>query len=267
MTRRDAVLVTRPLGEADPLVAALRAHGRAVVAIPTVVAVPEPAGGALDTALATSDGWDWIVVTSAEGARALAAAWGRAQPTATTPGPRIAAVGPATASALSDAGFHVDLVAEQSEGVGLARALASTEDLHHQRILLPRADLAGRDLPDALRASGAQVREVIAYRSVVGPEVSAVPLSAALRTGKLAAAVVASPSAARGLLALAESSDLADVALDLPIVSIGPTTTAACADLGFRTVHQADRPTLDALVAAVEHVLTDRQPVAAGSPT
>src|SRR2546425_924107 len=80
-----AVLVTRPGGENDPLVAELESRGFRVRAVPTVLTRAVPVEWP-DFAR-----YDWVVVTSAAGVAALPVALA---------GPRWAAVREATASAL-----------------------------------------------------------------------------------------------------------------------------------------------------------------------
>jgi uroporphyrinogen-III synthase len=79
-------------------------------------------------------GYDWLVVTSANGARELA----RRGVTAN----RIAAVGPATAAALRENGLRVDLVASVHSQEGLRDELTGT-------LLLAAAEGARRDVLDA----------------------------------------------------------------------------------------------------------------------
>ncbi len=273
MTRAPLVLVTRPSGLADPLVPLLAARGYRVAAVATVVTSPVAADGALDRALTDPDGWAWIVVTSAFGATVVGEALARApgdrparpsnldRAAARTQGggtprksPRWAAVGPATAAELERWGIRVDLVPLESSGVGIARELTARSDLRGLRVLLGRADAASSDLPDALRAAGAQVHEVMAYHTLEAPGESAAGVAEALADGDLAAIVVASGSAVRGLVALATGAGLRDRVLAMPLVSIGPRTTAVARDLGIATVVEADRPSAEALAAAVAAV-------------
>jgi uroporphyrinogen-III synthase len=251
------VLVTRPPDAADRLVALLQARGYRVAAVPTVETRPSPPGGPLDHAIADPDGWDWIVVTSATGARAAGealtrtgtAGGGRGGTARTT---RWAAVGPATAGALQALGIPVDLVPRESTGAGIASDLVAPGTARYARILLARADAAAGDLPAALRAAGADVHEVVAYHTVEAPPESAAPLDAALVDGTLAAIVVASGSAVRGLVRLATAAGLLHRVLATPLIAIGPSTSAAARDLRIAGVVQAVAPTPEALVAAVD---------------
>jgi uroporphyrinogen-III synthase len=230
-----ALLSTRPEGERDPLVARLRALGYRVHAVPTVVTEPLPFA-APDLA-----GYDWVVVTSATGARALL--------DAASPGPsavRWAAVGPRTAAELGARGLVVAAVPEQSRGARVAEAIAEVEPLAGLHVLLARADAAAEDLPAALRAAGARVEDLAVYHTVVGPEASRAGVAAALADEELAAAVFASGSAVMGLLRLG-----GEPARRLPAITIGPATTEVARAEGLRVVAEAERPGLDGLVSAV----------------
>jgi uroporphyrinogen-III synthase len=90
----------------------------------------EPLG---DDAIDAS-GYDWLVVTSANGAHEL----GRRGVTAN----RIAAIGPATAAALREHGLHADLVPTTHTQEGLREELSG-------RLLLAAAEGARRDVLDA----------------------------------------------------------------------------------------------------------------------
>lgn len=256
MTSAPLVLVTRPSGPADPLVAVLRARRYRVAAVPTVEIRPIAPDGPLDRALTDPDGWAWIVVTSALGAaivgETLARSQGRVTPRQS---PRWAAVGPATADALERSGIRVDLVPHESSGVGIARELTTRSDLRGLRVLLTRADAASRDLPTALAAAGAEVHDVVAYHTVEAPGGSAGAVAEALADGDLAAIVVASGSAVRGLFQLASDAGMRQRMLETPIVSIGPRTSAVARDLGVATVVEADQPSTKALAAAIDLAL------------
>jgi uroporphyrinogen-III synthase len=217
------VLVTRPAGEDDPLVAELEARGYAVRAVPTVATRP------LAVEWPDFDAYDWIVLTSATGVATL--------PDVGSAG-RWAAVGEATAAALRARGVEVAAVPAVANGLALAETIP---DAAGARVLLVRGALAAADLPTGLRARGATVDEVVAYETVEGPEASRPKLA-----GLDAAAVVfASGSAVRGYLTLGGRSDV-------PAVTIGPRTSAVARDAGFTVVAEASARSAAELAAAVE---------------
>jgi len=105
VSQRPLLLITRPRAQAGELVARLEAAGCGTVAVPTVAFDATSSARAVDAMLAGLDGAAWLVVTSANGADALAARMavtGRAVPDSG----RVAAVGPATAAALQGAGVR-----------------------------------------------------------------------------------------------------------------------------------------------------------------
>lgn len=232
------VLVTSPSGEETARL--LEAAGATPVSVPTIEtrAVESPV---LDAALADPAAYDWIVVTSANGA---AAVLDRLDVTGAAGGPRWAAVGPKTAAALEAGGIAVDHVPEAGFGAAIPDGMG---DLSGRRVLLARAAGAGEDLPAILRERGADVDDLVAYETVEGPESSRAAIEAALDSG-LDAAIFTSGSTARGCVRLAGGPRaLAGVA----VVAIGPSTAAAVAEAGLRADAVAERPTPEGLVAAL----------------
>jgi uroporphyrinogen-III synthase len=220
------ILVTRPAGEHDALVAALTERGYSVVAVPTA------ATETLTVHPERLRGFDWIVVTSAAGVAALPELPARS---------RYAAVGPATAAALEARGVSPEVVPEQSDGTALAEAIPEPAG---KRVLLARADIAATDLPDRLRELGAEVVELAVYRTVEGPRNSRQALAAAQWESGLAAAVFASGSAVRGYLTLGGDPHL-------PAVTIGPRTTEVARAAGMNVIGEASEQSTRSLAAAV----------------
>lgn len=275
-----AVMLTRPADSDEGLAVALTGQGLDVVSVPTIETKPVRPGGELDAAVGDLDRFDWVVVTSATGVRAVAAAARRRSVRLAAARPRWAVVGPATGRALEAVGVTRPVVPGRSRGSALATALSAAESLTGRRVLVPRADIATPELPDALRAAGADVVEVVAYRTIEGPAKAMRAMSDALDVPDLAAVVVASGSAVRGLLALATAIDgehaghehipgpgsqdsrprgapsrgpdgAARRVRSLALVSIGPATSEAARAAGLQVAAEAENPTTAALVAAV----------------
>lgn len=157
--------------------------------------------------------YDWVVVTSVTGARELRRRM-RGSPK------RVAAIGRATADAFG----HADLVPKVSTQDGLVAEFPRP----HGKVLFAGAEAARRLLVDELGAEFVPL-----YRT--RPLRPAHPLHADL-------VVVASPSAAHALAAVRN---------DIPVVSIGPETTAAARDHGIRVVREAETHDHDGLLRAV----------------
>jgi uroporphyrinogen-III synthase len=202
------IVVTRSDEQADPLVARLEALGHEVVRCPLIRI--EPLG---DDPIDPSP-YDWLVVTSPNGARELARRLtGRPQ--------RIAAIGPGTAEALREHGLEADLVPAIHTQEGL---LAELPD---GRILLAAAEGARRLLVDERGADFLPL-----YRTV--------ELQPPAPVGDLA--LLASASAARAL---------ATTGARLPVVAIGPQTAVEARAQGLDVVAIADSHDLEGLLDVV----------------
>lgn len=243
MTRR--ILVTRPLSADDDLPHRLEAHGFVPIHVPCVEIDRVSAAGELEAMLRGLDGADWLVITSANGAAALADsmdATGIRLPAATC----VAAVGPATATALTRAGIRVDHVPGAYRTAAIAPGLG---DVSGRRVVLARADSATPDLTDALKARGASVEEVVAYRTVEGPASSRDHIRSALYRD-LDGVTFTSGSTVRGLLRLASPVDRGR-ARSVPAFCIGPPTAETARRYGFDVAATASVHTSAALADTI----------------
>ena len=164
---------------------------------------------------------------------------------------RVAAIGPATAAALSDHGITADLMPAAYTTRSVANSFASL-DIQGARILLPRADIAPTTLPDGLRQMGALVTEVSAYHTAV-PEDAAAVASETL-SGTIDAVTFTSSSTVRNLVSLLGGPALIN---ESKVVSIGPVTSATASELGVRVDREAAEHTVRGVADAVLEVLGD----------
>jgi uroporphyrinogen-III synthase len=201
------VVVTRPRAQADELAALLRERGFEPVLCP-VIEIETIDDGPIDVSE-----YDWVIVTSANGAAELARR-------VSGDLPRVAAVGKATATALSEHGLTADFVPSRSSQEGLLEELPRPVG----RALFVGAAGARRLLADKLPADFRAV-----YRTLdLQPEPAA---------GHLV--LLASPSAARAW---------ARAGGGLPAITIGPQTSAAARAAGLDVVAEADTPDAAGLV-------------------
>lgn len=243
------VLVPRPAE--NELCALLAERGAVPLPIPLIrIRFPGP-GGALDEVAGRLSDFDWIVVTSANGVRAL---FGRMKALGIVPAAAIrwAAVGPATAAALENRGVGVDRIPDAHVSTAIADELG---ELEGRRVLLPRAGMATRELPEALAARGARVDEVVAYDTELGPESSREPLARALDRG-LDAAIFTSGSTIAGFVRLA--GDVRTRLAGVETVCIGPTTARELEREGVRPSAVARGRTPSDLMEALEEVVHAR---------
>jgi uroporphyrinogen-III synthase len=202
------VIVTRPRAQAEPLAKALRERGFEPVLCSLIETVP------IDDGPVEVGGYDWVVVTSANGAEQLARRHLGYLP-------RVAAVGAATAQVLADYGIAADFVPRDASQTGLVAELPTP----HGRILFVGAEGTGELLQSEL---GADARYVYRTREL---EPEPVP------EGDLV--LLASGSAARAW---------AKLGVDIPAISIGRSTTAVALAAGIEVVGEAQTPDVQGLV-------------------
>jgi uroporphyrinogen-III synthase len=251
------VLVTRPKNQAAGLVRYLRAAGVTVIHVPTVaVVLSDP--GELVAALQAYPTPSWVVVTSSNGAKAVASALERMGPL--PPGCRVAAVGPTTARSLGRAGIKVDLVPTRFLTSEIAAELG---EVAGQRVVLARADAANPQLRRLLTNEGAHVDEVVAYRTLEGPAASRPLIRRALAAAeRIDLLTFTSGSTVRGLLSLLPEQDLKRRARLIPAACIGPVTAAEAHRLGFSTPVVSSVHTAPALAQAIVRHLMNMESVA-----
>jgi uroporphyrinogen-III synthase/uroporphyrinogen III methyltransferase/synthase len=166
--------------------------------------------------------------------------------------PEIAAVGAATADAARDAGLDVSVVPREYVAESLVEALAGR--VANRRMLLARAEIARDVIPDALRAGGAAVDVVDAYRNGVPADAPGLLRKALMRP--VDAAAFTSSSTALHLAEVAVRAGIAFPLAGVQAVSIGPVTSQTLRDLGWPPAAEADPHDVPGLIAAVADVLT-----------
>jgi uroporphyrinogen-III synthase len=240
-----SILVTRAAGQADDLVMALRDAGLNPVSVPSIEVEFEPPRSAIDSAAGLLHTYRWVVITSVNGARSILKAAERIRTELGMPG--WAVIGKSTGAVLEREGIEVGFEPSQATGSALAAELPIELG---DWVLVVRGNLAGDRLAERLRTRGAQVDDVVAYRTREAPESSRGLFRAMIAGGPIAAVVFASGSAVRGLLSLGRAEGI-DVR-SLPAVCIGPETADEAQRRGFRVlaVSPAAEPAALAAVAA-----------------
>jgi uroporphyrinogen-III synthase len=167
---------------------------------------------------------------------------------------RVAAVGAATAHELGSRGVPIHLVPAEGTAARLAVHMVGA-GAGGTRILLPVGNLARPHLRRGLEEAGAQVDQVVAYRTVRPAEVDEAALEA-VRRGDIDAVALASPSAIRHLVDLLGPH--ASCLQKARLACIGPTTAAEVRELGLEPSAVAGEHTLQGLVQAIASLFGER---------
>ncbi len=248
------ILVTRARHQAGVLANRLRALGATVQEIPAIEIVPPESFAPLDRALQDLSSYQWLIVTSANGARALADRMGTLAVLRAAFAPlKIAAVGSSTAQVLREIGLEVAVTPREYVAESLLEALG--DHVRGQRVLLVRAAVARDVIPDALHARGATVDVVDAYRTVI-PAESVAQMRTVFEAGSAIpdAATFTSSSTATNFLHLLDEAGV-KLPKTMRTISIGPITSQTLRENGWEPAAEADPHDLNGLVQAVIQAL------------
>jgi len=242
------VLVTRARRQARELSQLLLKRGAVPVETPVIKIKPLPNSEELKQAILNLKNYHWIIFTSVNGVEAffnqlytlnLDARWLK--------GIYIGAIGPATARALGEKGLRPDCVPQKYTSQGLLAELKK-QDINEKRVLLPRAQAAGKTLALGLISLGAEVDEVAAYRTLPD-RVGLAGVKPMLLEGEIDIVTLTSSSTVTSLLSILGKKRGIINAL---IACIGPETEANALKAGLRVDIVAKSHTMSGLVEAIE---------------
>ncbi len=238
------ILITRPQSQADGFAAALSDAGFEPIFFPVIEIRPIGDTSALDGALRKLACYDWVVFTSVNGVEAF---WARLEALEIRnfpPDIQVAAIGPKTAEALRSRGVSPAFVPTEYVAEAILPGLG---DLKGRWVLLPRAEIARRALPEAITAAGGVAHEIAAYQTLP-TQIDPQGLEA-LRQG-VEVITFTSPSTVHNFIQIANNAGLDP--LNLPgrplVACIGPITTSAAGAEGLAVDMVAHSYTTEGLV-------------------
>ncbi|MGH7797143.1 MAG: uroporphyrinogen-III synthase [Candidatus Binatia bacterium] len=247
------IVVTRAGAQAYGLIEQLQRAGGEVVEFPTIEIQPPESFAPFDAAVKNIEHYDWLIFTSVNSVAPFLARLRLAgKSAAAVSSLKIGAIGPETAKRLASAGISASLVPERYQAEGILDAV-KPETMKGKRVLIPRAAEAREILPETLRAWGASVDVVIAYRTA-RPNVDVRPLAERLRQRKIDVITFTSSSTVTNFVRLFGNENLAEIAGASAIACIGPITAQTVAQLGGHADIVAGEFTTAGLTRAiVEH--------------
>lgn len=250
------VLVSRAKKQAGALSSALKDLGCKVIEIP-FIAIRKPASfKALDTALQNIASYDWLILTSVNGVQALfeRTAKRKLDNSALTH-LKIAAIGPATKSAIEKHGLPVAVTPKEYVAESVVNSLQTR--VKGKCVLLVRAKVARDLIPRELRKAGAVVDVIEAYETLV-PKQSKKQLRAALAGKRKPHAITfTSSSTVKNFVSLLGVRNARAALKKLAphhgvhTASIGPVTSATLREFGLPVDIEAKQYDIPGLVAAI----------------
>jgi uroporphyrinogen-III synthase len=241
------VLITRPRSQADEFADKLRAAGFEPIYFPVIEIRPVENNIALKQALSKLGCYEWIVFTSVN---AVDVVFNQFPSLNWSGGIRVAAIGSKTADALKTRNVTPDFVPDEFVAEAILPGLG---DLLGKWVLLPRAEIARKELPEAICNAGGVPHEITVYRTL--PAQADHNGLEALRRG-VDVITFTSASTVDNFAAIARGNNLDPLNLsNNPLFAcIGPITETAARSAGFQNIIVAKEYTTDGLMEVVKSI-------------
>ncbi|MDG7011139.1 MAG: uroporphyrinogen-III synthase [Nitrososphaerota archaeon] len=246
--RREVVVARTKEGNAE-FQRMLSRHGIDAAAVEAIEFQDPGSWAEVDSAIAGISRFDWVAFTSPRGVVTFGRRLRALGMEAKGLGPKFAAVGPSTATALGGIGIEAEYVPSKFQTSALGEGLPGGVG---SRVLLLRADIGEKRLVATLQGRGFQVEDVSAYgtRFVSGPVEPEL-----VREAKVVA--FASPSEVEGFRRRLAGAEFRDLAARATAACIGPVTALAAREAGFRSVVFPQEHTVDALAEKIGEMMVN----------
>jgi uroporphyrinogen III methyltransferase/synthase len=244
------IVVTRDADSNADFAAKIIAKGGNPVEFPTIKIRPLTQTNIFLQTLAKLPAYDWLILTSANGAASLFDSLQKLGKDARVfASARIAAIGNETAAKLCEFGIKADFTPNVFTSKELGKQLINFTNLKNKKVLLLRSQLASNELGELLESAGAKVDNVPIYTSVTVKN-KCNELTEKIKKDKIDWLTFASSSSVKAFFEQipAESVNSSNIR----IASIGPVTSEQLKTLGLKVDVQAAEHTTDGLLAAIE---------------
>lgn len=262
------ILVTRPAEQAAEFVELIESEGGQAILAPAIkikeAANPLP----LKKAIRELTAYNFIIFTSVNGVEFF---WQELQQAGLDArafaGHKIICIGSKTAKKLAEFGLQADYLPADYSTAGILNLLenlaaAGEINFAESNFLLPRANLASRDLADQLMNWGAAVTDLTAYQTV--PAELPTDLIKLIKNNQLDLLTFTSSSTVSNFMngiknLAAVETDLEDLMLklqEIPVICIGPVTAASARQEGLAVNLIAEEYTINGLFKAIINYFT-----------
>jgi uroporphyrinogen III methyltransferase/synthase len=260
------IVVTRSREQATEVVDMLEERGAEAIHAPAIRIAPPEDVELLDAACEAVATFDWLILTSVNAADYFMRRLLAVSDIRELKGVRICTIGASTAERVRRYGIRVDLVPEEYHAEALIDALRGQDAVAGRRYLLPKADIARELLADELRAHGAIVTDIVAYRTLLASTErdSDQDVYRMLLDRQIDAVTFTSPSSVRNFVKMLGEDQAVDLLQATVVACIGPVTAEAAQQLGIATTVMPERFTVADLVDAL--VAHFHSPIASATP-
>ncbi len=237
------ILITRARAQADEFADKLRDSGFNPIFFPVIEIKPIENNPALQRAVSSLGRYEWLIFTSTNAVDVVLDQF----PSRKWSDIKVAAIGPKTAEALKSRGIEPDFVPREYVAESLLPGLG---DLAGKWILLPRAEKARQELPEAISEAGGVAHEIVVYKTL--PTQPCTTGMEALRSG-VDVITFTSASTVENFIAIARNNQLDPLHLpnDPLFACIGPITEQAARDAGLAKIVVAEEYTTEGLLAQI----------------
>jgi uroporphyrinogen-III synthase len=241
------VLITRPRSQATDFADKLLAAGFEPIYFPVIEIQPVEENIALERALSKLGCYEWIVFTSVN---AVDVVFQQFPGLDWSEEIKVAAIGPKTANALKAHNVRPDYVPEDYIAEAILPGLG---DLRGKWVLMPRAEIARKELPEAICSAGGVPHEITVYKTL--PAQTDPNGLEALRAG-VDVITFTSVSTVDNFVTIARTNELDPVNLpNRPLCAcIGSVTEQAARQAGFQNIIVAQEYTTDGLIQILRNL-------------
>lgn len=253
---RKAIVVTRARAQASDLEQQLQNLGANVLQFPTIRIEEPKSWQPLDQAVRKLNNYDWIVFTSVNGVdkffkRLLKQGFDARKFQET----KVASIGPATTERLKTFGIIADLVPPKYIAESLLEGIKTQDKIKNKKFLLPRAEEARSVLQEELLKAGAEVDEIVAYRTVLETEQKE-KIVEKIKIGRIDLITFTSSSTVKNFVSLIGKENLNKLK-KTEIACIGPITKQTAESYGLECKIMPEDYTIPSLVGEIENYYTN----------
>jgi len=245
------IIVTRSRDQASAFSDQLIELGANVLEYPTINITDPDDFGPLDKELENLDSTDWLIFTSVNGVDAFFnRIFELGRDVRDLKGVKICSIGPSTTERIK--GFHVSIDCQPPKYVAesVVEALKKVEEIKGKRFLMPRTDIARSYIPEELEKLGAEVSDIIAYKTVLATDGGNIVLDK-LKDGEVDIVTFTSASTVKNFVKIIGEDNLSAFKNNVQFASIGPITNESAKEMDIDISIKAEEYSIPGLVQAI----------------